>query len=64
MNTMMISEGGDVQIVTDFRHEAAKDILCALIASEGNNYRPEDKEGVCRAAVEVADELIKQLNEK
>lgn len=27
MNTMMISEGGDVQIVTDFRKATAEEII-------------------------------------
>lgn len=45
-----------------FRYEAAKDILCALIARSsvfGGKY----KEDGIRTAIEYTDELIRQLKE-
>lgn len=42
---------------TSFRREAAKDILCAIVSHTGGNANIE-------RAVELADELIKQLKEE
>lgn len=42
-----------------FRREAAKDILCAMVSTT-NGANPED----VTTAIEIADELIKQLREE
>lgn len=50
-----------------FRTEAAKDILCATLSggiSSGATGFLEEKENVVKTAIEIADELIKQLKEK
>lgn len=47
-----------------FRAEATKDILCAVLnggISSGLNGIVLEKETIVRGAIEVADELIKQL---
>ena len=41
-----------------FRREAAKDILCAMVSTT-NGANPKD----VTTAIEIADELIKQLKE-
>lgn len=50
-----------------FRAEAAKDILCSVlngsIASGATGFINE-KEDIVKGAIDVADELIKQLKEK
>ena len=50
-----------------FRAEAAKDILCSVlnggIASGATGFMNE-KEDIVKGAIDVADELIKQLKEK
>ena len=44
---------------SDFRREAAKDILCAII-TDGAGVNPEH----ITMAIEIADELIRQLKEE
>lgn len=63
-----IRQSDDVEIIEEdkpkdttgwesFRREAAKDILCAIVSHTGGDANIE-------RAVELADELIKQLKEK
>ena len=55
-----------------FRAEAAKDILCAIIASPAiNKFKDEKgklidfcKEKACEISIQYAEELVKQLKEK
>ena len=50
-----------------FRREAAKDILCAVLAggiANGANGFDAQKEEIVNASIGVADELIKQLREE
>lgn len=50
-----------------FRREAAKDILCAVLAgglANGANGFDAQKEELVNASIDVADELIKQLREE
>lgn len=50
-----------------FRREAAKDILCAVLAggiANGANGFDVQKEELINASIGVADELIKQLKEE
>lgn len=49
----------DVSDWSDFRREAAKDILCAMVSTT-NGANPKD----VTTAIEIADELIKQLREE
>lgn len=51
-----------------FRREAAKDILAGMLSNPGSinveNKRLQTIEGFVNGAVMIADELIKQLQEK
>lgn len=49
-----------------FRREAAKDILNSIISAASKMYEFEslDKRFCCKQAIDWADELIKQLQEK
>ena len=48
---------------SSFRREAAKDSLCALLQDARISYSL-SYEWYCQRALEIADELIKQLKEK
>lgn len=46
-----------------FRREAAKDIVCALLQDNRTSYS-QPYEWFCKQAIELTDELIKQLREE
>lgn len=48
---------------SSFRREAAKDIICAMLQDTRISYS-QAYEWFCQQALELADELIKQLKEK
>ena len=52
-------QDGMAYTLASFRREAAKDILCAMVSTT-NGANPED----VTTAIEIADELIKQLREE
>lgn len=47
----------------NFRREVAKNVVCALLLDNRTSYSL-PYEWFCKQAVEVSDELIKQLKEK
>ena len=47
----------------DFRREAAKGAMCAMIQASTDECYPDPNE-ICCMAIEYADELIKQLKEE
>ena len=68
----LVSTNSDSFNWQSFRAEAAKDILCAMIASPSIIKLKDDKgnliefckEDACKVSIEYADELFKQLKEK
>ena len=46
------------------RGEAAKDILCAMVANNYLGYYGNDYAALAKSSIFLADELIKQLKEK
>lgn len=47
-----------------YRREAAKDLLCAMVRRTGISFNQHGRELVVKTAIEYADELIKELQEK
>ena len=47
-----------------FRREAAKDILCAIVANNNLGYYGDSNTRIVASAIAITDELIKQLKEK
>lgn len=48
----------------DFRREAAKDVLCAIVANNNLGYYGDSNTRIAASAIAIADELIKQLKEE
>lgn len=47
-----------------FRREAAKDILCAIVANNNLGYYGDSNTRIVASAIAITDELIKQLREE
>lgn len=47
-----------------FRREAAKDVLCAIVANNNLGYYGDSNTRIAASAIAITDELIKQLKEK
>lgn len=46
-----------------FRREAAKDVLCAIVANNNLGYYGDSNTRIAASAIAITDELIKQLRD-